>query len=52
MSQVAIGKLPVLYIFGTEFDTADGYIFYNPFRNRMKIMEIVLGELKFLIVLH
>ncbi|KAK6106580.1 UDP-glucose 4-epimerase GalE [Brugia pahangi] len=24
MSQVAIGKLPVLYIFGTEFDTADG----------------------------
>uniref|UniRef100_A0A0R3RQ69 UDP-glucose 4-epimerase n=1 Tax=Elaeophora elaphi TaxID=1147741 RepID=A0A0R3RQ69_9BILA len=24
VSQVAIGKLPVLYIFGTEFDTADG----------------------------
>lgn len=28
MSQVAIGKLPMLYIFGTEFDTVDGNCFY------------------------
>ncbi|VDK81454.1 unnamed protein product, partial [Onchocerca ochengi] len=40
MSQVAIGKLPVLYIFGTEFDTADG----TGIRDYIHVVDLARGH--------
>uniref|UniRef100_A0AAF5Q0D4 UDP-glucose 4-epimerase n=2 Tax=Wuchereria bancrofti TaxID=6293 RepID=A0AAF5Q0D4_WUCBA len=40
MSQVAIGKLPMLYIFGTEFDTADG----TGVRDYIHIVDLARGH--------
>ncbi|MCP9261015.1 UDP-glucose 4-epimerase [Dirofilaria immitis] len=40
MSQVAIGKLPVLYIFGTDFDTADG----TGIRDYIHVVDLARGH--------
>ncbi|VDK74672.1 unnamed protein product [Litomosoides sigmodontis] len=46
MSQVAIGKLPVLYIFGTEFDTADGYVLFHGtgVRDYIHVVDLARGH--------